>query len=112
MTNFLKRDISQPQSLDWNAPQGHKVYDSDSDNVPSDHGCLKASIWNKPDDDPRFVIRIGTAKIRAHSEDHKVKSLQDEEREKRQFNMYLKEVERRFKKSKLKTYTFPKKTLE
>ena len=111
MANILKRDVSQPSFLDWSQVQGSRVVESDEDNNESnDHGCLKASIWNKPEDDPRFVIRIGTAKIRSHSEDTKSKTLEDEQKEKRQFSRYLKEVERRFKKSKIKGYTFPKKT--
>jgi hypothetical protein len=111
MKNLLKRDTSQPAFLDWTQVQGNKVEESDEEwSNANDHGWLKASIWNKPDDDPRFVIRIGTAKIRAHSEESKSKTLEDEEKEKRQFELYLKEVERRYKKSKLKDYKFPRRT--
>jgi len=69
--------------------QGNIIEDSDNDDKhPNDHGCLKASIWNKPDDDPRYVIRIGTAKIRSHSETVRVKTIEDEEKERKQFELY------------------------
>lgn len=107
---MIKRETSQPPNQDWNQAQGNQVDETDDDSKePLDHGCLKASIWNKPDDDPRFVIRIGTAKIRSHSEDTRSKTLEDEERERKQFALYWKEVDRRFKKSKIKNYAFPRK---
>lgn len=88
MSNILKRETSQPSNqYEYNQPQGNRGNESE-ENEPNDHGCLKASIWNLPGDDPRFVIRIGTAKIRSHSEDHKVKTIKDEERDKKQFAMY------------------------
>lgn len=34
--------------------------------------------------------------------------MQDEEREKRQFEMYVREVQKRFRNSKMKNYKFPK----
>lgn len=105
----MKREASQPPTLDWSQVQGNLRDDSEDEKEPSDHGWLKASIWNRPDDDPRYVIRIGTAKIRSHSEEARVKTIEDEEREKKQFQLYCKEVERRFRKSKLKDYTFPNK---
>jgi len=109
ISNILKRDISQHYNLDWNQPQGNKGEDiEENSSRANDHGCLKASIWNKPDEDPRFILRIGTAKIRSHSEEIKAKTIDDEEKEKVQFGLYLKEVERRFKKSKIKGYNFLK----
>ena len=96
--------------MDWNQVQGNLRNDSDDEKEPNDHGWLKASIWNKPEDDPRYVIRIGTSKIRSHSEEAKVKTIEDEEKEKKQFELYCKEVERRFRKSKLKDYSFPLKS--
>lgn len=38
----------------------------------------------------------------------KVKTIEDEEKNKRQFELYCKEVEKRFKNSKIKEYKFPK----
>ncbi|CAI2364188.1 unnamed protein product [Moneuplotes crassus] len=109
MSNILKRDTSQPHNLDWNQPQGDKCRDNESRSKPYiDQDCLKASIWNKPDEDPRFILRIGTSKIRSHSEEIKIKSHEDKEIEKEQFKLYLHEVERRFRKSKIKGYDFLK----
>jgi len=110
MANILKRETSQPSFMEWNQPQGNKVEESNEEfSQPSDHGCLKASIWNKPSDDPRYILRMGTAKIRSKSEDMKIKTLDDKEREREQFAQYLREVEKRFKKSKIKGYSFFKK---
>lgn len=108
MSNILKRETSQPHYLDFQQPQGEKWDDLTSNTDTPDHGCLKASIWNKPGDDPRYVLRIGTSKIRSQSEEIKVKTFKDEEREKAQFKLFLKEVERRFNKSNMKDYSFIK----
>lgn len=106
VSNVKRREKSQTPYYDWNQAQGSKFEDS-NDGLIGANECLKASIWNKPDDDPRFILRIGTSKIRSHSEDHKAKTFEDEEKEKEQFAMYCKEVERRFKRSKLKNFKFP-----
>ena len=109
MAKVLKRETSQPHYLDYNQAQGSKGEESvGGHKVSNDHGCLKASIWNKPSDDPRYVLRLGTSKIRSQSEEVRVITWDDKEKEKEQFALYLKEVERRFKKSKIKGYKFLK----
>ena len=109
MSNIFKRDISQPHNFEWNQGQGRKkIEEGESIDMVDDSCYLKASIWNKPDEDPRYVLRMGTSKIRCHSEEINTKTIEDEEKEKKQFAQYLQEVERRFKKSKIKEYNFLK----
>jgi hypothetical protein len=104
----MKREHSQPHNFESNTSQGKK-FDENGYNNMRGNECLKASIWNKPEDDPRYVLRIGTSKIRSHSEDLNIKTYQDEEKDKEQFAMYCKEVERRYRRSKIKDFKFPKK---
>lgn len=87
VSNVKRREKSQTPYYDWNQAQGSKFEGVGDDHTDANE-CLKASIWNKPEDDPRYVLRIGTSKIRSHSEDHKTKTFEDEEKEKEQFAMY------------------------